>query len=366
MLGVVLWLVHHLLVENHLRPLADVLVATVLGGISYHMSRLAYRSVGSLPAWRAGSTLWRSAVVIGLFLGGALVGLNLRFEQRAEVAFQLEAIGAVPVFSPLTAQLVHAVRYGESVQQGQLLAQLSDQDMQLQLEGLSGRVQEVGAQLATLSIRAQQFPALFAEIATMRTVHADLRRQRATLDEERQRLAVRAPADGVVLRPRAAYGGPRPPASELHAYTGAPLDRPNRGGYLGQGELICLVGQPHNLQAIAQVDAGDVGLITVGDQVRLRFNQNPGETFPGNVTEIGLSDLQALDQQAGNSRVVGVRAAVFSDEFSPAQYYVRMKLDKHPPWLRPGSGGVARIVTGHQTVAQMIQRFCYRVFRFHW
>jgi hypothetical protein len=299
-------------------------------------------------------------------VGGAWLLLNLRFEQRAEVTFQLEAVGAVPVFSPLTGQLVDGLRYGESVQRGQLLARLRDLDMQLQLEGLTGRVQEVGAQLATLSIRAQQFPALFAEIATMRTVHADLRRQQATLRDEEQRLKVRAPVDGVVLRPLAEYGGPRPDTIELHAHAGAPLDWPNRGGYLNKGELICLVGQPHDLHAVAEVDATDVGMITIGDQVRLRFNQHPGETYQGIVTEIGLSDLHAWERQSGKLPVVGVREAVLSDGFSSAQYSVRMKLDQHPPWVRHGSGGVARIVTGHQTVARMIQRFCYRVFRFHW
>jgi putative peptide zinc metalloprotease protein len=365
-LGVILWLIHYVLVENHLRPLADVLAGTVLCGMIFHALRSAYRSIAPLPAWRAGGTLWRSAVLAGLFLGGALVVLNHRLEQRAEVTIQLEAIGAVPVFSPLSGQLVDAVPYGESVQPGQRLAQLRDQDMQLHLEGLTGRVQEVDARLETLSIRAQQFPALFAEIATMRTVHADLRRQQTTLRNEEQRLAIRAPIDGVVLRPPAAYGCPRPDSIELHPYAGAPLDLSNRGSYLNKGELICLVGQPHNLQAVARVDAADVGLITIGDLVRLRLNQNPSQTIQGNVTEIGLSELQTSGRQSGNTPAVGARPAVLSDGFSPAQYYVRMKLDRHPAWVRHGSGGVARIVTGHQTVAQMIQRFCYRVFRFHW
>jgi multidrug resistance efflux pump len=331
----------------------------------FHGLRSAYRSIRPMPAWRAGGTLWRSAVVAALFLGGAWLVLSFRLEQRTEVAFQLETAGAVPVFSPRAAQRVDAVRYDDTVVRDQQLTQLRDRDMELQIDSLTGRLQEATSRLATLSIRAQQYPALFAELATLRSVHADLRRQLATLREDEQRLVVRAPVEGVVLRPHVGYAGPRANSIELPASTGAPLDGPNRGGYLNKGELICLVGRPRDLHAIAQVDAADVGQITVGNQVRLRFNQIPGETIVGDVAEIGLSNLQSLERHGNYRRIVGVRAVSLSDGLSPAKYFVRMNLDQHPPWVRHGSGGVARIVTGDRTVGQMIQQFCYRVFRFH-
>jgi hypothetical protein len=199
----------------------------------------------------------------------------------------------------------------------------------------------------------------------MRTEHADLRRQQATLVAEQQRLAVRAPVNGVVLRPLAGYAGPHADTIELRQWNGAPLDGPNRNCYLEKGDLICFVGEPRRLQAIAQVDAGDAGLIAVGDQVRLRFDQYPGETIFGSVLEIGLSDQRTSARPAQGEHLVGVKSAVFSDGFSPAQYYIRIELVRHPTWIRHGSGGVARIVTGSESFAQRIQRFTHRVFRFH-
>ena len=152
---------------------------------------------------------------------------------------------------------------------------------------------------------------------------------------------------------------------ELRKWAGAPLDGPNRNCYLNEGDVICYVGKPRKLQAVAQVDAPDVGLIAIGDQVRLRFNQNPGETVRGSVAEIGLSDLRMAENQPERGQMVGVRNAVFSDGFSPARYHIRINLEECPAWVRHGSGGVARIVTGRESLAQMIQRFCRRVFRFH-
>jgi hypothetical protein len=86
------------------------------------------------------------------------------------------------------------------------------------------------------------------------------------------------------------------------------------------------------------------------------------------VAEIGLSDSRSFGGiQTPNfaTERIDERNDMFSDGFSPARYYVRMRLDTQPTWVRHGSGGVARIVTGQQTIAQMIQRFCHRVFRFH-
>jgi putative peptide zinc metalloprotease protein len=364
-LGIVLWFLHHVLVQNHLRPLADLLVAMVLCGFVFHTLRLLYRTIGQIPHWRLGGTMLRAAAVVGLLLGGGWLILNIRFEQRAEVAFQLEAAGAVPVFSPLAGRVVERLRYGQTVQQGELFAQLRDQELQLKLESLAGRVQETGTRLATMSIQAQQYPALFAKLATMRTEHADLRRQHATLSAEQQRLAVLAPVNGVVLRPLARYAGPHADTMELRQWSGAPLDGPNRNCYLKKGDLICFVGEPRRLQAVAQVDAANAGLISVGDQVRLRFDQYPGETVFGNVSEIGLSDLRTAARQAQNKKMVGITSAAFSDGFSPAQYNVRIELGRLPNWIRHGSGGIARIVTGHESVAQKIRRFSRRVFRFH-
>ena len=109
-LGFILWFLHHLLTQNHLRPLADILAVTVLGGVTFHAARMVYRSIGRVPHWRLGGTALRSAAVVGVFLGGAWLVLQIRFEQRAEVSFQLEAAGAIPVFSPLAGRLVEGVR----------------------------------------------------------------------------------------------------------------------------------------------------------------------------------------------------------------------------------------------------------------
>jgi putative peptide zinc metalloprotease protein len=364
-LGIILWFIHHLLTRNHLRPLADVLVVVVFCGILVQMSRTVFRSVRRVPAWRLGGVALRAGVLAGLAAAALWLVLNFQFEQRTEVAFQLEAAGAVSVFSPLGGQLVEGVGYGQPVREGQLLARLRDQHLELQLESLAGRVQEIRTRLATMTIRAQQYPALFAELATTRTVDADLRRQQATLREEQQRLAVRAPADGIVLRPLAGYAGPRSDSLELPAWGGAPLDGPNRGCYLKDSDLICLVGHPRRLQAIAHVDARDIGLIAVGDQVRLRLDEHPGESIRGRVMEIGLSDLRALERESVGGHRPDRRNELFSDGFAAAQYHVRMGLDQQPAVVRHGSGGIARIVTGRETIAQMIQRFVHRIFRFH-
>ncbi len=84
-LGIILWFLHHLLTQNHLRPLADILAVTVLGGVTFHAARIVYRSIGRVPHWRLGSTALRSAAVVGVFLGGAWLVLQARFEQRRSV-----------------------------------------------------------------------------------------------------------------------------------------------------------------------------------------------------------------------------------------------------------------------------------------
>jgi multidrug efflux pump subunit AcrA (membrane-fusion protein) len=125
----------------------------------------------------------------------------------------------------------------------------------------------------------------------------------APIGRLRDATIVRSPVAGVVLTPR--------------------LDD-RVGTAIGVGDLLAVIGRTDSLEVEFGVEQEDVTRVHVGDEVRLRVNALPRQTFAGRVTSIAPA-------AAGDARSVRfpVRAVVANDD----------------GLLRPGMAPYVRILT---------------------
>src|SRR5262249_53874056 len=107
---------------------------------------------------------------------------------------------------------------------------------------------------------------------------ADLDQRIEQLQQQLDQLQITAAASGAVMRP------PAPPSSPVQSehlakWMDTPLAPANAGCYLPEGTLLCLVGDPARLEAVAIIEQSDVDFVGEGMHVYVRLDQLPGQIF---------------------------------------------------------------------------------------
>jgi GAF domain-containing protein len=210
------------------------------------------------------------------------------------------------------------VRDGEQVTAGQPIARLRNTE-------LASRITETEAelQLAERSVMNAEARGDLAAASAARVQRAQLTEAVSLLRLEGALTQVLAPEDGVVLTPR--------------------LDE-RVGSWHEAGEVIAWVGRVDQAEIELRVPQRDVGVIAVGDRVRLRVSAHPARRFQGTVSAIAPLALP------------GAEGPVFT---------VRARVDNAEGMLRPGMEARARVLTQPQPLGELIFRRPWRWLRMH-
>lgn len=235
--------------------------------------------VGSPKGWRRwisapSSRIWAVAIVLCAALAGWLLLQPPEYDVRAaRIGEAVDIVYATGVMdhvreasiAPVVAQPIRRVFVdeGQSVQRGQLLAQLED-----------GPAQATSAQLAataaTAQLAADRAERLFksgfgsaaardAAVGQYRAAAAAARSARAVLAD----YAIRAPFAGRVIRRDAEPGD---------------LAQPIR--------VLFVVADDSSLRVTADLDERDVARVAVGQEALIRADAYPGQSFDAKVTEL--------------------------------------------------------------------------------
>ena len=193
---------------------------------------------------------------------------------------------------------------------------------------------------------------------------ADLEARVAQLQEHEARLTIKSPADGIVIPPPAT---PKvnSAAEKLTTWHGTPLDAENVGSYLVAGTLLCLVGDPRELEAVAILSQSEIEFVHTGQSVRLAFDQSPQEIVTGEVREVAKIELAT---RPGQLVAAGRLPARLDPHGRPlpleTSYQVSIALHPHSAALLPGAAGRCKIVAQPQSFGQRLARYFSRTFRF--
>ncbi|MCB9846319.1 MAG: HlyD family efflux transporter periplasmic adaptor subunit [Phycisphaeraceae bacterium] len=244
-------------------------------------------------------------LVLALLLAAALVPIPARVRGEAEVRARVSRT-VIPPFSGFLDEVL--VRPGTPVEEGQLLARMGTEPLELQRLELESRrfgfvAQRDQAQSTGRAGEAAQLEASIDE------VDAQLR----LLDHSLSRAEIRSPIQGIVSR------------GDLEDFVGARVE-PTQ-------PLFEIVGPTRVI--VVQVDERDIGDVEVGGEGWLVSKALPDQRVPVRVTR-----LNPVAEAVRGANVYLVEAEVTQDDGAA--------------WLRPGMTGTVRLKAGSTTVLRTV------------
>ena len=240
--------------------------------------------------------------MLAMLLVAAVAGLWTPVEHWVGAPARLEGAIQRALVAPTDGFLKSAhVRPGDMVRADQVLAEMVEQDLELEQKKLESEVaQHENAVRGALS-RGDR--TLYASSAAKADSAAA---QLALIGEQRLRGRVRAPFDGVVIK------------GDLTQSLGAPVQR---------GEVLLTVAPSGEYRLIIEVDERDIAHLKPGQSGVLALSALPG-------SQVGLRV----------ARVTPLASARDGRNF----FEVEGKLDALPAGVRPGLSGVAKIHAGQR------------------
>jgi biotin carboxyl carrier protein len=274
---------------------------------------------GLQRVWGPQHTAWKLAAVTGALVLGAAAVTPWDYRVDAKVLLRSQDVLFMPAPFDGFLSAVH-VEVGETVQRGQLLAELDRRD--LVLEAAMARADALRyAREAEKAEAARQFADMQITLARQAQAEARLALVQHQLDQAR----LVAPHDGVVVE------------GDLQQRLGAPVR---------QGDLLLKLARAQDLVLELAIDEADVHAVHAGSRGEFALVGRPDQRF----------DLQVeqIDPMATLSEGQSVFLAQAQAREAP------------PPWWRPGMGGSARLDVGERSVLWLwthrTVRFLQRVF----
>lgn len=274
----------------------------------------------------------------------------------------------VYVVAPGELETVH-VQPGDHVQEDDPLAQLKNLDVELEIKRLSNRLEELrGLERSLISIRNRENN---TEISMRMAEAAEEKRSiQAQLDElehRKNQLTLRAPIAGTILPPRPVPEPPKEERQQLRTWVGSPLEPQNLRSYLETGTLLCMIGDPLQVEVVLAIDQGDIEFVQIGQEVEILLDELPDHPFRGTITEISESELEAAPE-AISAKVGGdlQTRTEQSGREKPASttYQARVPLEIDDPRLLMNLTGQGKIQAGWTTVGSMGYRYLRQTFNF--
>lgn len=287
---------------EHLCALAAPLLALQLERERGALARLRLQARAWAQGLR-GPQGGRRRGVLGLaaaaLLLASLVPVDQRVGGQARVEGAEQRVLAAPVDGFLKAAHVHP---GEHVRAGQLLADLAEQDLQLEREKWSSQLAQHENAYAAAMARSDRGEAAVA-LAKVSEAEAQLALVRGQL----QRAQLTAPFDGIVVD------------GDLGQRIGAPVR---------QGDALLTVAAATRFRVIVQIDERDIAGVRAGQRGVLALSALPWDTL--DIRVLRVTPL-AKAEESGN--VFEVQAELLAGAKRLAE-------------VRPGLQGQAKLVVG--------------------
>ena len=197
------------------------------------------------------------AAVLLSVAAAAFIQGDYRVSARARLEGSVQRLLAAPADGYL--KLAYA-RPGDVVKEGQLLAELADDDLKLEERKAQSEVAQLENTYGTALVKQDR-----AEVAIIFAKLEEARAQLALAQARLTRTQLRAPFNGVVI------------TGDLTQSLGAPVKK---------GESLMTVAPEHDFRVIVEVDERDIGDVQLQRPGSLALSALPGDTFALEVTRI--------------------------------------------------------------------------------
>jgi multidrug efflux pump subunit AcrA (membrane-fusion protein) len=231
----------------------------------------------------------------------SLIETDFRITANAVLEGEVQRVVAAPITGYL---LSSAVRAGDTIRQGEIMATLNDQELKLELTRLNGGLQK--------SRREYREAQSLRDLVGVRVIKEQINQILAEIDLVEQQLDsiyLAAPFDGVVIE------------GDLSQALGSPVER---------GETLFKIAPLDNYRIILEVDEREIGYIEAGQEGSLTLSSLSQQSLPIKV-----------------ERITSVAKAEDGANF----FRVEASLPESNGALRPGMEGIAKINIGRERMA---------------
>jgi putative peptide zinc metalloprotease protein len=286
-----------------------------------------------------------------------------------DAAFEIRPSQAGRIYAGTPGQIVSTLQPGIQVNKDDVIAQLTNPDLEIRLADYRGEEAIARLQLNNLAVRSRHDRSLTAQLETQAELLESVTAMRKKTEEQIEQLTVRATRAGIVLPPPE-----RKPQdnqdNQLPGWHGSPLEECNRGALLTAEDLICEIGTDDEFEAILVIDQGDVQLVREGQEVDLKLDSRRIETFHGTIIEKSQQPLDvtstSLSSQTGGDLQTEIDPTTGMVKPRNVTYQARVPIapeDLVVP-LRPGYRGSAKVHVAPMSLGSRLWRFVAKTFNF--
>ena len=349
--------------ENVARMMGIISVGGLTGGML-----MRFWNVGREMPRRSARQQRRFGVCTAVLSLSAAAILLIPWPQRVWGTLELEPHAARHIYVNVPGRLKNvAVRAGETVQAGAVLAMLENLELEREIAELRGRAAVARTELAALRIERFQSNAAAERISETMEALRGVENSLGEKQAQERSLTLTAGEAGVVLPPSETPPPKVQVLGELPQWHGRPADEKNLGALFAEGTLFYRIGDGKTWEAVTAVDQSDVELLREGQLVDVKVDAVPNAIFTGEIAEVSQREL--LESPARLSNKAGGELATQTDDSGmerpiSSTYQVRVVLRDDSGLLRIGLRGTARIHVPPASLASRSWRWFSRTFHF--
>jgi putative peptide zinc metalloprotease protein len=217
---------------------------------------------------------------------------------------------------------------------------------------MSSQCERLASELESLRQRRNSSPEASSRIPVVEKALEEAVKQKRVRENVAAQLTLASPRSGRIFAPPQ-----RPPQTTDDRYprfwTGTPLEPLNRGAWLGEGTVLCIVGDTTMREAILMLRQQDVELIVPNQPVKLLLADTIRGAVTGRVLEVAASPSEEIPAELQRSGRVNPSAG--SDK-APL-YQVRVSLDRTSAPLPVRLTGHAQVSVSSASILARIARF---------
>ncbi|MCA9182958.1 MAG: HlyD family efflux transporter periplasmic adaptor subunit, partial [Planctomycetales bacterium] len=289
----ILFVIYRTLEPYQLQSIAQVFGIFVLGGMLVAPLWQMVRMVAEPHAGRRGRG-WRAASVGIAIVGGVVLLGMLPVSRHVTAPVLIEPADATRVPVTVPGRLAQTASIGQTVAEGDVIARLTNAELERELAELRGERDIQGLyveQLHKLQVveRGSANGGAGSQLVTAQEALAATERRLDQRLQEYARLTLTAQRPGIVMPDR-----PRRPLrskDQLSTWSGTPLDPGNLGSHLDTDTIVCLIGDPSNLKGIAFVHQSDIERIAIGQSVQILVDALQNQIIIGTVKELAQVEV---------------------------------------------------------------------------
>jgi putative peptide zinc metalloprotease protein len=259
-----------------------------------------------------------------------------------------------------------AAAYGTAVSSEDVIVQLENADLDLRIAELEGELASREGTLRDLRRRSNH-PTAAAQIPQAEAAVESTTRILKQLQEDADRLTLRAPRTGVVMPPAEVIPPAMPSAADLPGWQGRALDPENIGALLEVDTLVATVGDPTAMKAVLFVDQSDIELVSVDQPVEIMLDEAPGRILKSSIREIAKIDLKIPPREVtptAGGKLPTKQGPDGREQPMFVYYEATVPLRNSPVPLLSGFRGEAKVDVGSLSIGDRLLRALRKVVHF--